>query len=199
MIEKKTSVSPSEKSLSTDDVVSADANSSTIEVKYLWSEQVYLDASEEHTRFGGGNTKEKMITLVVAGLILLSVFMMFQRGFQPADSMALVLAVYWFLLRGRMHKKLLLGRFHKSEQKGKEISLIIDDERISARTGDKIDGQFGWNEISKVVRTGRGFLLYRGVNYIWLPVAAFVDEGTCERFAAMSERKASSFLDKTAG
>lgn len=170
---------------------------SAFEVNYLWSEQVYLEASKEHNRFGAGNGREKLVTLVVGALILLSVFMMFQRGFQPADSMALVLAVYWFLIRGRMHNKLLLSRFQKSPQKDKTISLVIDDEGVGAKTDDTVEGQFGWQDISKAVRTPRGFLLYRGVNYIWVPVAAFADSEACERFAALCERKAGAFADKS--
>lgn len=170
---------------------------SAIEIKYLWSEQVYLEASDEHARLGAGNTKDKMITFVVGALILISVLMMFQRGFQPADSMALVLAVYWFVIRGRLHKKLLRSRFQKSDQKDKEISLVIDDDGVSAKTDDKVEGQFGWDEINKVVRTPRGFLLYRGVNYIWVPIASFANTEATERFAALSERKAELFLDKS--
>jgi len=170
---------------------------SAIEIKYLWSEQVYLEASDEHTKLGAANTKDKIVTLVVGALILLSVFMMFERGFQPADSMALILAVYWFLIRGRMHRKLLLNRFQKSDQKDQQISLLIDDDGVSAKTGDKTEGQFGWGDITIVVRTPRGFLLYRGINYIWVPLAAFADDESCERFAALCERKAGAFADKS--
>ncbi len=170
---------------------------SAIEIKYLWSEQVYLEANDEHTRLGAGNTREKMVTFVVGALILMSIFMMLERGFQATDSMAFILAIYWFLIRGRMHKKLLLSRFQKSEQKDKEICLLIDDEGVSAKTGDKVEGQFGWDDITKVIRTPRGFLMYRGVNYIWVPVAAFADDKACERFAALSERKGSVYLDKS--
>ena len=170
---------------------------SAIEIKYLWSEQVYLEANDEHTRLGAGNARQKMVTLVVGALIVMSIFMMLERGFQATDSMAFFLAIYWFLIRGRMHKKLLLSRFQKSDQKDKEICLLIDDEGVSAKTGDQVEGQFGWDDITKVVRTPRGFLLYRGVNYIWVPVAAFSDSEACERFAALSERKGSVYLDKS--
>ena len=170
---------------------------SAFEVNYLWSEQVYLEASDEHRRFGAANTREKVVTVIVGLLIVVSLFMMFERGFQPTDSMALILAVYWFLIRGRMHKKLLLSRFKNSPQKDKTISLVIDDEGVKAKTGDTLEGQFGWSDITKAVRTSRGFLLYRGQDYIWVPVAAFADSESIEHFAALCERKATVFTDKS--
>lgn len=167
---------------------------SAIEIRYLWSEQVFMEAADQHRRLGAGNSKEKMITFVVGALILLSLFMMFERGFQPADSMTLLLAVYWFLLRERLHQRLLRKRFLNSSQKDQHIHLSIDDDGVKMQ-GTDTPG-FSWNEITRVVYTDRGFLLYQGANYIWLPVAAFEDEATCSRFAALSERKAGLYLDK---
>lgn len=166
---------------------------SAIEVSYLWSEQEYLTAARQHSRFGAGNTREKMVAFVVGALILLSLFMMFQRGFQPTDSVAFVLALYWFVFRARLHKRLLRQRFLNSEQKDKQISLNITDELITARTEGLSEGDFKWDGVTKVVRTQDGFLLYRGEAYIWLPNTAFQTPEMVERFAALSERKAQVF------
>lgn len=170
---------------------------SAIEVSYLWSEQEYLTAAHQHSRFGAANSREKIIVFVVGALIFASVFMMLQRGFQPTDSMAFILALYWFVFRARLHKRLLRKRFLSSEQKDKQISLDITDELITARTEGLSEGDFKWDSVTKVVRTNDGFLLYRGVAYIWLPNTAFQAAEMVERFAALSERKADLFIDKS--
>lgn len=170
---------------------------SAIEVSYHWSEQEYLEAADQHGRFGGGDSKDKIVAVVVGVLIVLSLYMMMQRGFQPADSMAFVLAVYWFGFRKRMHKNLLLRRFKSSEQKDKNISLSITDEQINAQTEGQSEGTFDWSSVTKVVRTGSGFLMYRGANYLWLPNKAFASDEESTRFAALSERKATQFVDKS--
>ncbi|MBB1488770.1 YcxB family protein [Oceanospirillum sediminis] len=172
---------------------------SAIEVNYRWTEEEYLQAADQHTRFGGGNSKDKIVAAVVGGLIVLSLFMMMERGFQPADSMAFILAIYWFFFRSRIHTRMLRSRFRKSTQQGKLISLSITDEEIQAQTEDQTEGSFDWSTVTKVVQTAQGYLMYRGVNYLWLPNVGFSSEEDAKRFGAMSERKAALFVDKTAG
>jgi len=171
---------------------------SAIEVFYNWSEKEYLEAADQNSRFGENKSKDKLVAMVVGVLIVLSLFMMMQRGFEPADSMAFVLAVYWFVLRKRLHNNLLRKRFLKSDQKDKKISLSISDEVINAQTEGQPEGTFDWSSVTKVVRSAKGFLMYRGGNYIWLPNTAFAVSEEVEQFAALSERKAGQFVDKSA-
>lgn len=170
---------------------------SAIEVSYLWSEQEYLTAAHQHRRFGAVNSREKIIAYVVGALILASLFMMLQRGFQPTDSMAFVLALYWFVFRARLHQRLLRKRFMNSDQKDKQIYLSITDEQITAGTEGLSEGDFKWDSVTKVVRTNEGFLLYRAEAYIWLPNTAFQTTEMVARFGALSERKAHLFIDKS--
>lgn len=172
---------------------------SAIEVNYRWTEEEYLQAADQHTRFGGGNAKDKIVAAVVGGLIVLSLFMMMERGFQPADSMAFILAIYWFFFRNRLHNRMLKSRFQKSDQKDKQISLNITDEEIKAQTEGQSEGCFDWSSVTKVVHTTQGYLMYRGINYMWLPNVSFSSEEEIKRFGAISERKAGEFIDKTAG
>ena len=84
-------------------------------------------------------------------------------------------------------------RSGKSAEPNTKVTIIADEEQIR-KISQATDASWKWEIVPKVVETPRGFVIYLGIQAVWLPNHAFRDDHDRHAFAELALRRSASFL-----
>lgn len=163
----------------------------SIFAKHAWTVDEVWTATRYYQRF----RCNLLITLGVylAGILIFIIGLQHGYGF---EWFIVVCLAYIIFTRARFpSRQMIQRRLSKSLDQNKEIKWVITDEKLFCSIGT-YESSSGWDRISKVVQTSKGFLVYYlhyREMYSWFPNTAFSSPADRQRFQEIVKSKINDF------
>lgn len=165
--------------------------SENVKVRYIWDKETFLEASGFVYQHELKHSPKRFLGWVFIAMTQFGVVAAMKKGSVILLLFSTILVVYWYFLRWPLRKKILLKNFDKTKIKNKSFDILIDKDGIH------YDGETTvWENITKVVKKQKGYLLYMGRNFLYLPKNGFLEEGGTKRFNALAKNRIQYFIEE---
>ncbi|SFC17906.1 hypothetical protein SAMN05660443_1755 [Marinospirillum celere] len=163
---------------------------------YQWDETQFLCSALYDYQLGAQKDRRQLfLWVVLIALTGVLAIKWLDQGFQLVDLIVVALGVFWFAIRKQLLVWMFKRAFRRSGQNGLHLSFTLDEEGLDVQVDQKPPQTYLWQDIHRVVRTEKGFLLYPGL--LWLPFSGLEEEAHPEEAAALIQRKVNHYKDKS--
>jgi hypothetical protein len=160
-----------------------------ISIQYQWDKETYLEAARFNFEHVMNKSLSRLILILAVIILFLDLYLIWDRGFQIFDALALLIVAVAFLLRWPFFKILLARQFDQYVEKDATLVWQIDDEYLHVKVGESSEARFVWRLINRSVKTPKGYLLYRFPMYHWIPNHGFSNNAEQKQFEAALKEK----------
>lgn len=168
-----------------------------VTIKYRWTADELLQAYRYHFRHTCRPVFRFGLHIIFALMLLAGVFGLLRESerFSARPIVFVVLGTYWFALRPFERRWMVRRRFSKRSDKDTELEWQVTPDQIQTRSALG-RSEFGWQALTKVVRTPTGVMLYPNDQiFHWLPRHGFANDEDFERFVALAKSKIQRHYD----
>ncbi len=142
--------------------------SKDIEIEYLWSKELFLQASRATYEFELRHSPKRFLGWFFIAMTQFGVVGALKKDAYGLLLVSSVLVIYWYFFRWRIRKFIISKTYNKSTAKETHFSMQAKQDGIN------VNGTLlRWQEITEAVSLQEGFLLYYGDTFLYIPKYAF--------------------------
>ena len=142
--------------------------SKNIEIEYLWTKELFLQASRATYEFELRHSPKRFLGWFFIIMTQFGVVGALKKDAYGLLLVSSVLVVYWYFFRWRIRKLLISKTYNNSTAKETQFSMQAKKDGLS------VNGTLlRWKEITEAVSLKEGFLLYYGDTFLYIPKSAF--------------------------
>ena len=163
-----------------------------IEIKYTWSKQDFMSASEATYNFELKHSPKRFLGWFFIGLAQFGVVGALKKDAYGLLLIATILVVYWYALRWPIRRFMIARTYRASANQNHQFVLSANKEGI------KLDNTLiKWSEIKEVISLKDAFLLYYGSSFLYIPKFAFISDDEKDRFSHLAKDNVQSYKKDT--
>ncbi len=145
--------------------------SKDVTLSFRWSKETYMQAGELAYDYKMNHTPKKYMGWLFIALLQFGVVGALLKGTLAMLLFSTILLIYWYYLKKRIEKSILLRKFDKEEDANKILDISINKETITIN-GKKIQ----WSDIPQIISAEKGYLLDHIDGFLFFPSCAFKRE-----------------------
>lgn len=173
-------------------VAGIDTNLLPITVRYIWTADELVKATQLHKRAGFRRGFRLALQVFFAAIALLGVALVLSVDY--AGYALLVGGTLALILSVTSNSWILRWRFNRRPDNQAEITWTIDADQLKNQH-DMGRTEFTWKAIAKVVKTPEGLLMYPNDQlFYWLPRHGFAGSQEFETLAELAKTKVERFF-----
>ncbi|MFK5881310.1 MAG: hypothetical protein QM482_03765 [Sulfurospirillum sp.] len=157
--------------------------SKEIVLSYRWTKEIYMQAGEFAYDFKMNHTPKKYMGWFFIALLQFGVVGALLKGTLAILLFSTILLIYWYYIKKRIEKSLLLKNFDREEDANKILDIIINKEHISINNKKIL-----WSDITQIISGERGYLLDHIDGFLFFPANAFKKEEDKTEFIEFAKK-----------
>jgi len=169
-----------------------------IRASFRWTRQEWLLVQRIATRYTLGPLR--FFWLLIVTVILVQVIPVFFRP-QPINFNAIFMIIVLLAAFSSvpiLTRCITLRRYAERPDRDMTVVFTITDQSIHSKT-DIASTEVSWNAFTRAIRVPKGFLLFSGRSFHWIPTKAFSSDSEIQQFADLTASKIRQYRDTTAG
>jgi len=147
--------------------------SKNIEIRYTWSEELFLEASQATYEFELKHSPRRFLGWFFIAMTQFGVVLALKQQLYGLLLISTLLVIYWYTFRWSLRKYMIAKSFASSNTKEHIFTMRANQKGIV------VDGTLlVWSSIKEAVSLEKGFILYYGEAFLYIPKSAFqtIDE-----------------------
>ncbi len=161
----------------------AKSMSKNITLNFQWSKDTYMEAGEFAYNYKMNHTPKKYMGWLFIALLQFGVVGALLKGTLAMLLFSTILLVYWYYLKKRIEKSILLKKFDKEKDANKILDIVINEEFIAINNKKIL-----WSDIAQIISGERGYLLDHIDGFLFFPGNAFKQEEDKTEFIKFAKK-----------
>jgi hypothetical protein len=157
--------------------------SKDITLSFRWSKDIYMQAGEFAYDYKMNHTPKKYMGWLFIALLQFGVVGALLKGTLAMLLFSTILLVYWYYLKKRIEKSLLLKKFDKEEDANKILDIVINKDSISIN-----QKTISWSDIAQIIAGEKGYLLDHVDGFLFFPANSFQKEEDKTEFIKIAKK-----------
>ena len=166
--------------------------SERIQIKYIWDEKLALEASKSAYDYELKNSQKRFLGWLFIALTQFGVVLAMKQGTMGLLLLSTVLLLYWYMARWPIRKYFIKKSFNKSPLANSNFNILLQQDGLYIN-----DNLIDWKNISEIVSSEKGFLLYLGSDFIYIPYSSFNSLEEKSNFKEKIRKKSETLMSNT--
>ena len=151
--------------------MSAKNMSKDITLSFRWSKEAYMQAGEFAYDYKMNHTPKKYMGWFFIALLQFGVVGALLKGTLAILLFSTILLIYWYYLKKRIEKSIILKNFEKEADANKILDISINKTHI-----DINNKKILWEDIAQIISGDKGYLLDYIGGFLFFPANSFKKE-----------------------